>query len=226
MLISLCTPNMGRTHDLRQVMPGRLEAAWASPPVEIVVVNYNSRDDLETYIQGLKMPPGVSLNYRKYTGRDYYHMAHAFNLAALAAEGEYLWIMGTDAILRPEAISLVRRLIEERQDDLMYARKFTGMIVVRKKVFVEAGGYDERFELYGQEGVELEERLRRRGAQVGYFSNQILNIIPTLRWEKVKNYRVKDHMTNMSRMMRPILEQCREDKVTIANEGKEWGSWT
>ena len=46
MLISLCLPCHNRTHDLKRVMPYLLGAANFSPPVEIVVIDYNSQDDL------------------------------------------------------------------------------------------------------------------------------------------------------------------------------------
>lgn len=226
MLISLCTPDMGRTHDLRQVMPSRLKAAAKSPPVEIVIVDYNSRDGLEEYVLNeLVMPEGVKLTYRKYSGRDTWHMAHAFNLAAMASSGEYFWLMGCDVFLAENAVEHVRLLIDMRQDDFMYARAHPGVIVCRKDKFIEAGGYDERFEFYGPEGEELEDRLLRRGLKLGYYSNQMISWLQTERWEKVKNYRIKDHMTNMSRMMRPIYEENRRNGVMVANAGKEWGAW-
>jgi hypothetical protein len=216
---------MGRTQDLQQVMDSRLLAAVYSPPVEIVIVNYNSRDGLDEYIQKLDMPDGVTLTYRHYSGREHWHMAHGFNLAALPSSGKYFWIMGCDLFLSMEAVAHVRELIERRNDPWLMARKFKGMIVCRKDLFVEAGGYDERFEFYGQEGEELNERLRRRGYRPGYFSNRVMRVLPTERDDKVKNYRIKAHMTDMSRLMRPIYEQCKRDQVMKANEGKEWGSW-
>ena len=41
---------MNRTYDLKKTLPLTIQAADASPPVEIVVLNYNSKDDLEDYI--------------------------------------------------------------------------------------------------------------------------------------------------------------------------------
>lgn len=226
MLISLCTPCMGRTHDLMEVMDSRIMAALYSPPVEIVVVNYNSRDGLDEYMAGLDLPDQVRLTYRHYSGREHWHMAHGFNLAALAGNGQYIWIMGTDLYLSLDAVAHVRELIEKRNDPWLLAMKFKGQIVCRKDIFIEAGGYDERFEFYGQEGEELNERLRRRGHKPGIMSNRVMKVLPTERDDKVKNYRIKAHMTDMSRLMRPIYEQCKRDQVMKANEGKDWGSWS
>ena len=226
MLISLTTPCMNRTHDLKAVMPSRILAASASPPVEIVIVNYNSRDDLDKYVNGLDMPEGVSLSLRHYRRREYWHMAHGFNLAVLAAKGEYFWLLGCDVFMAPHAVAEVRRLIEKRGDVWMHAANNSGNIVCRKDAFVAVGGYDERFEFYGQEGLELNERMERNGYQRGLFSNSLLRILPTDREAKTSNYRFEGgNKTIFSRMMRPIYWQCQDDEVMTANEGKDWGRW-
>lgn len=226
MLISLCTPCMGRTHDLKEVMPSRIEAAKNSPPVEIVVVNYNSQDGLDDYLDSLVMPSGVQLTVRHYYGREHWHMAHGFNLAVLASSGEYFWLMGCDLFLSKNSISSIRELIQLRNNPWMMSPEHSGMIVCRKDIFVDAGGYDERFEFYGQEGLELNDRLRRRGHEPGYFPTNLIEVLPTSNIDKVKNYRIKGNKTTLSRMMRPIYEQCKQEQVLTANIGKDWGSWT
>ena len=54
--ISFCIPCMGRAHDLKKTMPHLIKAAIKSPPVEIVILDYNSKDDLEKYIKGKADP--------------------------------------------------------------------------------------------------------------------------------------------------------------------------
>jgi len=171
------------------------------------------------------MPEGVTLTYRHYTGREYWHMAHGFNLAVLASNGEYFWLMGTDVYLTPDAITSARELIEDNYSDLMYTPDNNGVILCKKDKFIEAGGYDERFEFYGQEGLELNERLLRRGLKFQYLPAGIVSIISTPDREKTANFRIKRNKTGHSRQMRFIYDQCQKDKVMVANEGKEWGSW-
>ena len=116
MLISLCIPCRNRTYDLKRTMPYLLEAAKNSPPIEIVVIDYNSKDDLFQYMQSVfRMPKGdeTSIIYRKYIGRDYYHMAHARNLSVLASSGEYFVIISADIWLESEFLNLARKIIEE-----------------------------------------------------------------------------------------------------------------
>ena len=74
MLISICAPCHNRTYDLKKVLPTWIEAANASPPVEMVVLDYNSPDDLQSYMEEMKKVPlaeGNSLLCPKYTGRNY-----------------------------------------------------------------------------------------------------------------------------------------------------------
>jgi len=49
-LISICIPCKNRTYDLKKTIPHIIRAANISPPVEIVVINYGSEDDLNEYI--------------------------------------------------------------------------------------------------------------------------------------------------------------------------------
>ena len=99
MIISVCIPSKNRTPELSRTMRYLIPAANASPPVEIMVVDYNSTDSLPEYIEKVRsqkcifaesLIPENSLSYAKYTGRNYYHLAHGFNLAAKASVGEYL----------------------------------------------------------------------------------------------------------------------------------------
>ena len=100
---------MGRTHYFKKCLPSIIGAANESPPVEIVIINYNSKDDLEEYVKavinakpfkrkGIFTRKQSFITYRKYTGRDYYHLAHAWNLAIKTAKGKYVNTSGCDVI--------------------------------------------------------------------------------------------------------------------------------
>src|SRR3972149_6419333 len=116
MIISLCIPNMNRTHDLKKVLPSIVESANISPPVEIVVVNYSSRDDLETYMEMARntMPlvDGNFWTYAKLNGKQYYNSAHARNLCVMASGGEYIVQLATDIALSNEFVDRVRGILE------------------------------------------------------------------------------------------------------------------
>ena len=227
MLISFCIPCMNRTYDLKKIMPYLIKAAKNSPPVEVVILDYNSADDLEEYIKLVKQEnPDFLLTYRKYTGRDTYHMAHARNLSVLTASGEYIVIFSTDLFPYDGFIPAVRQLIAETGADWLYTGiAYWGVIVCKKAEFVAAGGYDERFELYGPEDKDLNDRLARRRVKSARYPEELIGMFRTIESERTKNYRIKMSKREMSGLMRQYYFQNNENQVTVANQYLEWGSW-
>ena len=217
MIISLCIPVHARTYDLKKTMPHLIEAAYNSPPVEIVIVDYNSPDDLADYIE---VVPDVT--YVKYTGRDYYHMAHARNLSVKAASGEYIVILSADIYPAIGFLEAAREMIDTGAV-WMHSSRYTGVIVCQRQEFIDAGGYDERFEFYGPEDTDLDARLTRRGSQFGLLPSGLLHVIETPNDEKVKNYRLPLSKRQMHQQMRDIYTENNQAQMMVANEGKEWG---
>ena len=218
MLISFCIPIHNRLHDLKQTAPYLIVAAQASPPVEIVTLDYGSTDGLTDYVKGL---PDVT--HHRFNS-DYFHKAHAFNLAILASKGEYFVLLGADAYPAKKYIQVIRDLIAQGCI-WMRANELRGIIACRREEFIEAGGYDERFEFYGPEDRDLDLRLQRRGGKFGLVPIGLMNVIPTTNGDKVKNFRLKLSKPEMSRLMRPIFEENTANGVLIANQGRAWGQW-
>jgi hypothetical protein len=204
-------------------LPQTIKAANASPPVEIVIVDYNSPDDLGEYIRSIEVSePGNVLSYVRYTERDYYHMAHARNLSVKVAKGEYIVILSADIYPTEEYLDVVLTRIAKGVV-WMHDRRYTGVICCQRQEFLEAGGYDERFEFYGPEDTDLDARLQRRGGEFAFLPNGLLGVIETPNEEKVKNYRLQLSKGEMHRRMKPIYEQNVRNGVLVANEGVEWG---
>lgn len=227
MIISACIPCMNRTYDLKRTLPSIIRAANASPPVEILVLNYNSQDDLEEYIDKVRtrrFTKGVTLCYYKYTKRNYYHLAHAYNLSIRLSAGEYFAVIGTDSILSADYFKAIRKKLEEDDYVWLYNKVYGGIIVCQKREFVEAGGYDERFEMYGPEDKELELRLHRRGGKMGILPPGLLEMIETSRKAKFANYD-RARIGGRKKRMRAIYLENKENNVLVVNRGKDWGAW-
>lgn len=210
-------------------MPRLLIAANISPPVEIVVVDYNSQDDLRGYIKTVMngfFEQGVSLTYRRYTGRDYYHMAHARNLTIRAASGDYIVISSTDIAFKDNYFDVIRQTIDETKAVWLRPEKYSGVIVCKRDELIAVGGYDERFEFYGPEDRDMEMRLRRHSGAPAVYPYDLIEIVRTSADEKAKNYRIKaDSYHDLSAMMRPIYEENEKNGVIVVNKGIEWGAW-
>lgn len=221
MIISLCIPCMNRTYDLYKTMPHIIAAANNSPPVEIVVLDYNSQDDLAEYIKTVP----ATISYFKYTGRDYFHMAHARNLTTLASSGEWIITFATDIIPDKNYFKVVRNTMQ--QDDYLWLRhsdRFVGVLACRKDEFISAGGYDERFEFYSKEDKDIIARLLRRGGKFTILPD-LLTLIPTPNDEKIKNYRLKLSKLEMGKRAKRIYENNIANNILVANTGKRWGQW-
>lgn len=229
MLISLCTPIMNRLDDLEKTMPYRIAAADAHPPVEIVVVDYNSTDGLGDYIKELidttKLADGNFITYRLYTGRDTYHAAHANNLTMLLGCGEYVVLTPADVFIEIGYMKALRLRIDEGCVWCNTDRKRRSTIAIRKDEFIASGGYDERFEFYGPDDGDIIERLERRGGKRGVIPDEFLSDIFTPADKKVANYRIKVSHREMSKMLLPFYYENHNAGALVANVGQEWGKW-
>ena len=228
MRISVCIPCMNRTHDLRQAMPSLVAAANASPPVEIAVLDYNSQDDLGAFVletqQGTEFVSRSELSYRKYAGRNYYHMAHSRNLSVLASHGEYALISSADVLMQRDYLKVVRAELEKGYVWLHHSDRFVGVICVERQEFMDAGGFDERFEFYGKEDKDLFARLVRRGASHAQIPD-LLSLIPTPWHEKLRNYRMSLSRQQMSKLSKATYQQNMREGILVANAGTEWARW-
>ena len=214
-LISVLIPCKNRTYDLKEIMPSLMLAAEKSPPVEIVVVDYGSEDDLEEYISTLD---SSLISYYKYD-YPYYHIAHAYNLAAKKSKGDILVVLGADIMPDETYFEVIRSY----DADWIHGPDLIGALAIKRDVFMDAGGYDERFEFYGPEDKDLESRLKRRGHKLALHPKGLLTEIYTEVEDKLKNYRPISRIA-VKRAQHAIYFENIKNNVLVANEGKEWGT--
>jgi len=224
-LISYCITCHGRTYDLKQVLPSVIEAARISHPVEIVILDYNSPDDLKEYMNSIMISEN-NIKYVKYTGKDYYHMAHAKNLSILSANGEYVVTSCADIFLHIDFFKIIRNIIKDTSALWIHSGlidAYPGVVAFKKEEFIKIGGFDERFEFYGPEDKDLIERFKRCGLRDGIYSCKLLREIRTSKKDKFKNYRIKSRK-EIEKLMRQIHQNNIQNNILIANPDG-WGSW-
>ena len=210
-------------------MPSLILAASISPPVEIMILDYNSPDDLAQYmkriIETTIFRNDSKLSYKKYTGADYFYVAHARNLSALASSGEFLILSCADHILDENYFQAIRMLLEEGDCVWLYPhRRGAGMLGCNKKEFIAAGGYDERFELYGKEDKDIALRLERRGEKYKQIPLNLVATIPTPKADKYRNLRPGLSRIQTEKYSKAIYDENIANKVLVANK-KGWGKW-
>lgn len=229
MVISLCIPCMNRTHDLKKIMPSLVKAANASPPVEINVLDYGSQDDLFDcvfdVIHSDQFRNGSIISYHQFRGRNYFHMAHARNLSVLVSRGEYVVISSTDIELDESFFTVIREHIEKDAPTWLHFKNETGVITIKRDEFINAGGFDERFEFYGSEDKDLYLRLLRRGAHHVIMPDKLFHAMRTPDEVKIQNYRLKITKKEMDERGKVFYYENIQKGVLVANpEG--WGAWT
>ena len=228
MIISYCVPCHNRTHDLKEVMPSVITAANISPPVEIMILDYNSPDDLAKYMKHMmeitEFTNGNKLSYKKYVGKDYFPVGHARNLSVLASSGEFLLISCADYILDKNYFEVVREMVKEGDLVWLCPHKRSGILGCAREEFIDAGGFDERFEYYGKEDKDMVLRLKRRGKKFESAPLGLIRFIYTPKPEKYKNLRSGMTRRQIEKYSKAIYEENIAKEVLVANKGG-WGKW-
>jgi hypothetical protein len=234
MIISLCIACMNRTYCLKQTLPFVIKAANASPPVEITVLDYSSKDGLQHYLEDVsetvELADGNTFNYPMIFGEEYFHVAHARNAAVMASHGEYIIQLDTEIMPSSGFVKHIRERIEAEHPVWMCEAPVGCVIVCQRKEFIDAGGYDERFYVYGPEDKDLCARLHRRGGKFETYPSSLFTAIKTSNSEKLQNLDVRPYAQSgvwikqsMANAMHAIYDQNNSDNVLVANDGKEWG---
>lgn len=240
MIISLCIPCMNRTYDLKQTLPETIKAANASPPVEIVVLDYDSKDDLADYAKGVKnstfLETGNKFIYAKSPNHPYFSISHARNLAVLASHGEYIVVLDADIIPHIDFVSTLREIIEREHPVWLVEGNpkrvpvMGRLPVIQRNEFIAMGGYDERFNVCGPEDKDICMRLHRRGGKFVAFSPTLVDEIHTPYREKFRHVDQRPYAGQgqmklmMSRAMRKYYEENCANNVLVANPNG-WGRW-
>ena len=228
MIISYCVPCHNRTYDLKEALPSVVKAANVSPPVEIMILDYNSPDDLSVYMKYMieitEFTGGSRLSYKKYAGRDYFPVAHARNLSVLASIGEFLIISCADYLLNKNYFKVVRKILEDEDLVWLHPYKVAGVLGCYREEFIDAGGFDERFEYYGKEDKDIVLRLKRRGKKFAQSPLGLVEAIYTPKGEKYRNIRPGHSRRWVETYSKSIYEENIANKVLVANKDG-WGKW-
>lgn len=225
MKISMAIMCGNRLSSLKISLPYMIKTCQKSLPSEIAIVDYNSKDGLEDWLKTVEFPEGVEYKYRKYTGREYFHMAHAKNLAALNSTGDYIICADADFMPAEDFVSVIRKMIEEENYVWMQGPECQSVIVVKREEFIEAGGYDERFEFYGPDDKEMCIRLFRRGGKFGRIPWDLMKAIHTQRKVKFATYRPGVSQEEMGFIGNGVFHSSYKNYTLVANTRAPWGQW-
>lgn len=204
-VVSFCTPCMGRLHHIRKTLVQNIMDNRDYPGVEFVLLDYNSGDGLEEWAKENMMEfigQGV-LSYYKNPAPQFFHHAHAKNMALRLGAGSIICLVDADnytgegfafyiADKLTEADFLIAEYIQGDELIPINENGIVGRFATTKQIFHQSGGYDEAMEGWGYEDIDLNKRLMALGYQPATFDLRYLNCITHDDHERSKNLRLKN----------------------------------
>jgi len=189
-MIVFCTTCKGRTQHLERTLPANL---LDNPDATFVVIDYNSQDHLAEYLlthhtEDFRAGRLVVYSYR---GDHPFRMAHAKNMAhrcGMLEGGSVLVNVDADNFTGPGFAAYLETQFSQFPGSFMWARMIkdgegrlpkgiSGRIAVSTTAFLNAGGYDERFDTWSPDDKDFAARLRRLGYEAREIEPRFLNAI-------------------------------------------------
>jgi hypothetical protein len=200
MRIAFCTTCRGRAFHLKQTLPKNL-ADHSYHDVVYVVLDYSSDDDLISYLKANHARDIASgrLVVYSYPGAERFHLSHAKNMAARCGilEGaDLICTMDADNWGGPGFASFIATSFHEPgihpgifmcpnyllikslpHGATRPPRGYAGRVAMWAQTFLKVGGYDEFYDCWGSEDIDLNYRLQRCGYSMRYIPNNYLGAI-------------------------------------------------
>lgn len=203
--ISLCVACKGRLHHLRETLPRNLLDNADYPNLEFVVLDYNSTDGLQEWIEREMAGPirEGRVRYFRTSHPQYFDISHAKNMVLRLAEGEIIGIVDADNFtgkgyayyLADHAapdVCLVGCRIENDQFQPVDDEGCVGRFALHRDAFYELGGMNEELVGWGYEDIDFYSRLIHRGYRCRSIAHQHATCIPHTDAERSKELEFPD----------------------------------
>lgn len=191
--IAFCTTVKGRVQHIERTLPKNLEDNARYKNAVFVILDYNSQDNLVSYLNVNHRAAIESGRLAVYTFTEPgpFRMAHAKNMAhrlGILEGAEVLVNLDADNFTgidfanhiadRFHADPRVFLWANRKQPEAVrFPKGCNGRIVVSTEAFVSAGGYDEKYSAWGPDDKDFHFRLRRLGYTACEINRQHLDVI-------------------------------------------------
>lgn len=213
---------MNRMPHLSQTLPVNIAENQDCPDLEFVVLNYNSRDDMDQWMR-THMSDHIASGLVKYyrtTEPEFFNLAHSKNMCTNLATGEVVCNVDADNFAGPGYINWVREcfavkgpdtvITTLRKDGIPY-RDQGGKLCFTKALFNAVNGYDESIFGYGMDDVDFCNRLENAGAtRVFIEEEKYLRFIPHSDEERIANYRYPNNLISIYQCMTDDMEDIQK----------------
>jgi hypothetical protein len=192
--ISFCITCMNRLSHLQETLPKNIHDNYLLGDVEFVLLDYNSSDGLESWVNN-DMKKYIDLgilSYYKTFEPNHYLRSHSRNVVFRLANGNIVCNLDADNFLgRGFAKEMINEF--EKAKGIFYTSDLQstdiyGRVCLLKKDFINLRGYDESLIGYGHEDADLFSRLKEFGLRHLYYENQNYNVsIKHSKFERINN---------------------------------------
>lgn len=226
--ISIVTNCMGRLPSIEQTYLKNIEDNVDYGNIEFVLLNYNSKDDLDIWAFSNLLPyirKGI-VQYYKTTEPVYYSMTHSRNICYKLASGDIVTNVDADQFTNQGFAERLNQIANQYDTDKVVFVKSRqtnrGRIGLYKSVFCDLGGYDEGLDGYGFDDQDLLIRAYHSGCKIVPFGGQYAGLVPKHIRHQGGNYRIQDWKYTMRRNTLISLLNIYMERYK-ANEGHHCG---
>ena len=227
--ISFCTTCMDRAYDLKVTLPKNIQDNIDYPNIEFVILNYNSKDDLDDWIKKemtQHIESGI-LNYYKTTEPKYYSMSHSRNVAFKVAQGNIVNNIDADNYMCINFAFALNRLAELCPKKAVFAkgkRMTHGRIGMYKDEFMSINGYSEDLEGYGEDDKNLLYRAMALGYKMMWWEGGAGHFMERIKTPRkiVGNNMKNNNWKETERINKKKTAEQLKRKEFVANQ-KNWG---
>lgn len=229
-MIVFCTTCKGRAQHLEQTLPANLKDNRDYAGCKFLLLDYNSTDHLTDYLHNscrAEIERGRLVIY-SYKQPGPFRMAHAKNLAhrlGILEGGDILVNLDADNLTGPGFASYIEsRFAETTEETFLWSKMvqgvlpkgISGRIVVTSRQFLNAGGYDERYETWGPDDKDFQTRLRRMGYAPRQISHEHLKAVLHNNKMRFKEYPEAQTLMGSDQFHGEIYES----EMTVVNFGR------
>lgn len=223
--ISFCIPCMGRLTHLQQTLPINLKACkrvLQKKLCEFVIINYNSKDGLDSYI---KENFSLDINWIRYFHTKQpqsFNLAHARNIGIKLARGKRFCTLDADNYLDEVFVDFVLSLKDNQYavpNSKRVKKGAAGRLAVRTQALKDLNGYDE--DLLRLQDADVRARLNKLGLRrIEIPNSQSLGAI---------NHKdnLRTNHFNSAKSVKELKEQSiaimRERRAQLARNLNGWG---
>lgn len=229
--VSLCTVCMNRLHHLKETLSENISNNFEYENIEYVLLDYNSSDEIETYIRDnfQEQIESHKFIYYKTKNPKYFNRSHSRNVAMKLATGDIICNIDADNYTGKDFASYVNNFFESKSQGFLTTiypknskgvtlRDSAGRICLKKTDFIRIHGFDERMIDYGFEDYDLINRLEILGLKRTIITDEFfLRAISHPHDERISNEFGK---MNLLMILISYISVTKSDLIFIFNNNK------